>query len=44
MMKALVAALVLVALMSAPTLAQRGYGGNNANQSPASPSYGGNGY
>jgi hypothetical protein len=43
-MKAFVAALVLVTLMSVPTLVQRGYGGNDVNQSPASPSYGGNGY
>jgi hypothetical protein len=43
-MKAFVAALVLVSLMSAPTFAQRGYHGNGVNQSPASPSYGGNGY
>ena len=43
-MKAFVAALVLVTLMSVPTFAQRGYGGNGANQSPASPSYGGNSY
>ena len=35
-MKAFVAALVPVTLMSAPTLAQRGYGGNGVNQSPAS--------
>jgi hypothetical protein len=43
-MRAFVAALVLVTLMSAPTFAQRGYDGNRANQSPASPSYGSNGY
>jgi hypothetical protein len=44
-MKALVAALVLITLMSAPTFAQRGYyNGNAPNQSPASPSYGDNGW
>jgi hypothetical protein len=43
-MKAFVAALVLVTLLSGPTFAQRGYNGNGVNQSPASPSYGGNGY
>ena len=44
-MKALVAALVMVTLLSGPTFAQRGYyGGNTANQSPASPSYGDNGW
>jgi hypothetical protein len=44
-MKAVVAALVLVTLLASPTFAQRGYyNGDTANQSPASPSYGDNGW
>lgn len=45
-MKALIAALALVTLISAPSFAQRGYygGAQYNNSSPASPNFGGNGY
>jgi len=47
-MKTLLGALALVAMLSAPALAQRSpYYGNQrpyANQSPSSPNYTGNGY
>jgi len=47
-MKTLLGALALVAILSAPALAQRSpyYGSQSpsANQSPASPNYTGNGY
>jgi hypothetical protein len=45
-MKALLTALALVTLISAPSFAQRGYYGGTQynNSSPASPNFGGNGY
>ena len=46
-MKTLLSALVLVAILSAPALAQRSYYGYQSpysNQSPSSPNYTGNGY
>jgi hypothetical protein len=45
-MKALITALALVTLISAPSFAQRGYygGAQYNNSSPASPNFGGNGY
>jgi hypothetical protein len=42
-MKAIITALALLTLMSAPTLAQPSWS-HNYNQSPASPNYGDNGY
>ena len=44
-MKALITALALVTLISAPSFAQRGdFGEHYNNSSPASPNYGSNGY
>jgi hypothetical protein len=44
-MKALITALALVTLISAPSFAQRGdFGQHYNNSSPASPDYGSNGY
>jgi len=44
-MKALITALALVTLISAPSFAQRGYFDSPSyNSSPASPNYGSNGY
>jgi hypothetical protein len=43
-MKALITALALVTLISAPSFAQRGFDSPSYNSSPASPNYGSNGY
>jgi hypothetical protein len=43
-MKALITALALVTLISAPSFAQRGDYSQHYNVSPASPNYGSNGY